>query len=275
MRALATIAMKEFRDGLRNRWVTAAVLLLAGLALAVTFLGSAPVGTVKATRLAITVVSLASLSGYIVPLIALMLSFNAIVGEVERGTMLLLLSYPISRWQVIGGKFLGHLAILAVAVVIGYGAAGLALVLLADTAGEDVAALLGLMGSSVLLGAVFLMLGYLVSALSRENATAIGLSVGLWLAIVVLYDIALLGILMADTGQAIGEQAFAWLLIVNPVDAFRVFNLTQFANVEAVAGLTGFGKSAVVAPSLAFAAMASWVVAAGLLALARFQWSET
>ena len=42
------------------------------------------------------------------PLIALLLSYDAIVGEVERGTMMLLLTYPVARWQVVLGKFLGH-----------------------------------------------------------------------------------------------------------------------------------------------------------------------
>ena len=56
------------------------------------------------------------------PLIALLISHDAIVGEMERGTMLLLLSYPVARWQVLLGKFLGHLAILAFATCLGYGA---------------------------------------------------------------------------------------------------------------------------------------------------------
>ena len=41
------------------------------------------------------VVSLSSLTIFLVPLIALLLSHDAIVGEAERGTLLLLLSYPV------------------------------------------------------------------------------------------------------------------------------------------------------------------------------------
>ena len=57
MNAVLTIAGKEISDGLRNRWVLSATLLLAVLALALAFLGSAPLGTVGASRLTITVVS--------------------------------------------------------------------------------------------------------------------------------------------------------------------------------------------------------------------------
>src|SRR5690606_19040883 len=128
MKAILVIAEKEIREGLRNRWVLATTLLLATLALTLTFLGSAPTGNVGASRLDVVIVSLSSLTIFLVPLIALLISHDAIVGEMERGTMLLLLSYPVGRWQVMLGKFVGHLAILSFATVIGYGAAGAVLI---------------------------------------------------------------------------------------------------------------------------------------------------
>ncbi len=274
MRVSIILAAKEFRDGIRNRWIAAAILLLASLTLAVAFLGSAPVGATNASSLAVTVASLASLSVYLVPLIALMLSFDAIVGEAERGTLLLLLSYPVSRWQLIAGKFLGHLSILTVAIVIGYGAAAVAVAMLTDTAASDITPLIALIGSAILLGAVFLMLGYLLSALARERATATGLAIGLWLVMVLLYDLALIGILQADKSHVIGERIFAALMILNPADAFRMFNLTQFDAVSAVAGLGGLGMTSFVSPSMALSAMAVWAIAAGLLACIRFGANE-
>ena len=101
--------------------------LLAALALTLAFLGAAPTGAVKVSALAVTIVSLSSLTIFLIPLIALLLSYDAIVGEIDRGTMALLLAYPVARWQVVLGKFLGHLAILVFATVVGYGVAGLAL----------------------------------------------------------------------------------------------------------------------------------------------------
>ena len=88
------IAGKELRDGMRNRWVLATTALLAALALTLAFLGAAPTGSVKVSALAVTIVSLSSLTIFLVPLIALLLSYDAIVGEVDRGTMALLLAYP-------------------------------------------------------------------------------------------------------------------------------------------------------------------------------------
>ena len=71
MSALLTIAAKEFRDGLRNNWVAGATLLLAALAFALTFLGSSPTGLLDVKSLAVTVVSLSSLTIFLIPLIAL------------------------------------------------------------------------------------------------------------------------------------------------------------------------------------------------------------
>src|SRR3546814_9304110 len=124
---VARLAMQEIRAGLRNRWVVATTLLLAALSLSLALLGIAPTGVVKADPLAVVVVSLASLTIFLVPLIALLLSFDAVVGEQERGTLMLLLSYPVARWQVIVGKALGQVCILGVATLIGYGVAAAAL----------------------------------------------------------------------------------------------------------------------------------------------------
>ena len=110
MRNIVIIAAKEIKEGLRNRWVLATTLLLAALSLSLTFLGSAPTGNVGAGALDVVVVSLSSLTIFLLPLIALLISHDAVVGEMERGTMILLLSYPVGRYQVLLGKFCGHVA---------------------------------------------------------------------------------------------------------------------------------------------------------------------
>ena len=205
MNAIHAIAAKEIRDGLRNRWVLATSLLLA--ARWPWAAGQRPTGSVKVDPLTVTVVSLSSLSIFLVPLIAMLLAYDAIVGEADRGTLALLLSYPVARWQVMAGKFAGHLVILALATGAGYGFAGLALQWL-HGGGLDAAAwrpFALLIGASVLLGASFLALGYLVSAAVRERATAAGIAVGVWLFFVVIYDMALLGALAADQGRHIGR----------------------------------------------------------------------
>lgn len=249
MRALRVLAGRELRDGLRNRWVLAVTLLLAALALALAFVGSAPVGAVGATPLEVVVVSLASLSILLLPLIALLLSFDAIVGEAERGTLLLLLAGPVLRWQVVLGKFLGQLAILTVATVLGYGTAGVAVAVRSGAPDlSAIAAFATLIGSSVLLGAAFAALGVLVSVLVRERQTAAGAALGLWLVFAVLYDLALLGVLVADAGRHLTPTLLEALLLFNPADAFRLLNLTGFTGVQALSGMAGLAGE--VSPSI-------------------------
>ena len=261
MKVLLILAAKELRDGLRNRWVAAAILLLATLALSLAFLGSAPVGTVKAGALSVTIASLSSLTVYLLPLIALLLAYDALVGEAERGTLLLLLAYPVARWQVVLGKFLGHVAILGLAILLGYGAVLLALAATGSGTGaaEEWRAFGAMMASSLLLGAAFLALGYLPSALVRERATAAGAAIGLWLVLVVLYDLTLLGLLIADEGQRIGQGLISALLVANPTDAYRVFNLAGSEGVGQVSGMAGLASMSGFGPATLLLAMLAWV----------------
>jgi Cu-processing system permease protein len=267
MKPVLLVAGKEIREGIRNRWVLAATLLLAALALTLAFLGAAPAGRVGAGALEVVVVSLSSLSVFLLPLIALLLSHDAIVGEVERGTLLLLLTYPLARWQVVLGKFLGHVAILGMATVLGYGAAALALALvLVGEAGTTVGAAEGwqafgfMLGSSILLGAAFVALGTLASALVRDRGTSAGIAIGLWLLLVLLWDMALLGLLVADQGKSVTAGAVDALLLLNPADAYRLFNLAGLADVRMLSGMAALGGESGLSSPLLLAALAAWAL---------------
>ncbi len=261
MTPIAIIAWREIREGLRNRRVLATASLLAGLALTLALLGSAPTGNIGASRLAVTVVSLSSLTIFLVPLIALVLTHDTIAGELDRGTMVLLLSYPLARWQVVIGKFAGHVVMLGLATAAAYGAAGLTLWLGSTDDAAAVAAFGTLIGTSVLLGAAFVATGTLVSALARDPRTAAGIALGVWLVSVLLYDMALLGLLVADQGHSLRAPLVQALLVANPTDAYRLLNLTGLPEVGQFAGLAGLAGHLAVAPSTLLGAIGLWVVA--------------
>ncbi|MGO7020416.1 ABC transporter permease [Rhizobium leguminosarum] len=266
MKNVIIIASKEIREGLRNRWVLATTLLLGALALTLSFLGSAPTGNVGTDQLDVVIVSLSSLTIFLVPLIALLLSHDAIVGEMERGTMLLLLSYPVGRNQVILGKFLGHIAILSFATLLGYGAAAVALA--ATGAKIDAAswsAFAAMLTSSILLGGVFVAIGYLVSALAGERSTAGGIAIGVWLFFVLIYDMALLGTLVAAGGHALPTGLLDALLLINPTDAYRLLNLGS-GSAGALSGMGGVAEHSMLGTTTLLTALALWT--AGPLALA-------
>jgi len=247
----------------RCRLLTAVIAVMAALALTLAFLGGAPTGVVKVSALAITIVSLSRLTIFLVPLIALLLSYDAIVGEVERGAMATLLAYPVARWQVIAGTFLGQLGILGLATVLGYSAAGLAL----QWAGNDDLkawdAFAIMIASSILLGAVFIAIGFFVSSLVRDRGAAGGIASGIWLPFVLLYDMALLGVLVADAGRTVTADTLnaLLLLLLNPPDAYRLLNLSASPDIGGLAGVTGLGANTGLGPATLVAALAAWVVA--------------
>ena len=269
MTAVAAIAGREVLAGIRNRWMLAASLLLGVLALTLAFVGSSPAGPVAASRLAITVVSLSSLSIFLVPLIGLLVSYDTLVGEIERGTMPLLMTYPVTRWRIVLGKFAGQVAILAIATVIGFGVAALITGLGEGGDAEAWRAFGVMVGGSILLGAAFIALGTLFSAVVAERGTAAGISVAAWLVFVVLFDMALLAILVADEGQVVSGDLFRVLLLLNPTDVYRMLTLAGSETVGALSGMAGVSAEAAFGHALLLPVMVLWIAAplalAGLL----------
>jgi len=262
MHALATVAAKEFRDGLRNRWVLAIAVIFALLAVGLAYFGAAASGVVGFAGLAATILSLASLAVFLIPLIALFLAYDSIVGEEEQGTLLLLLAYPLSRVQLLGGKFLGHGAILALSTVLGFGVAGLVIQVFSESVAAGVLwPALGLfMLSATLLGWSFVALAYVISVTMAEKSRAAGLALIVWFVLVMIFDMGLLGVLVA-TGGAIGAGVFPYLLLLNPTDIFRLINLTGFEAARAQAGLLSIAQGELFGPGPLLLILGIWVLA--------------
>ena len=269
MRRILSIAATEARIAARNRWVAIAISLMALFSLVLAAAGSTPSGTLGADRLSIIVASLTSLAVYLVPLLALLMSFDAVAGEVERGTLPLLLTYPVSRTEVLTGKLIAHLSILAVALVCGYGLAAVAAIASDTAALAGLPALWRLTWTSLLLGATFLGAGYALSALSRRPSGAAGLAIGLWLAAVVLYDLALLAGIVASGDGVFARHVFPVALIASPADAFRLYNLAASEATAAAAGIAGAANS--LPPLAALASILLWPLAALAAAVAVFR----
>jgi Cu-processing system permease protein len=175
--------------------------------------------------------------------------------------MILLLSYPVGRGQVILGKFCGHVLILAFATVIGYGAAAAALAVTgASVLMASWYAFVFMLGTSIMLGAVFVAIGYLISSLARDRGTAAGISVGVWLLMVLVFDMALLGVLVIDQGRIVSASVLEALLFLNPTDLYRMTNLTGF-NVSQFSGMAGLVGTTSAGSGLLSAGLLVWIIA--------------
>lgn len=222
---ILAITVAECRIALRNRWIITAVALLTAFGLILAFAGSAPSGTVDVDRLTVTASSLTTLAVYLVPLIALLLSFDAFAGETERGTLPLLMTYPLARWEVLAGKFIAQLAVLSLATVVGFGVTTASVWLTDGVTIEGILQIVRLSWTAILLGAGFLAVGNVLSASVEQPGTAASLAIAVWVVAVVMFDVVLLGAVVADDGGMFTKSIFPWLLVASPTDAFRLFNL--------------------------------------------------
>lgn len=263
---ILTVAAKEFRDRMRNRWVLAVALVFTVFSLVIAYFGGAQQGQVGFRSIEFTIASLVSLVIYLIPLIALVLGFDAIVGERERGSLDLLLSMPITRLELLLGKFLGLSAAMAVATIAGFGLAGL---FLSYGIGRAALAQYGLfMLTTVLLGEAFLAIAVLVSVLARTKVAASAIAVVLWFLFVLVYDLVLLGVLVASGGRYVGE-VFPLLLMLNPADVFRILNVYGMEELRSLYGLATVMPQALANPWLLGAAMLAWIAIPLGLAYAR------
>ena len=266
--AILTLAGKEFRDRIRNRWVLAVALVFTVFALVIAYFGGAQQGAVGFRSIEFTIASLVSLVIYLIPLIALMLGFDAVVGERERGSLELLLSLPITRFELLVGKYLGLAAALTLSTLVGF---GLVALVLAGQLGADALPGYALFTfSSVLLGLAFLSLAVMLSVFARDRTRASGLAIAVWFFFVLIFDLLLLGALVVSAGQY-GGEIFPWLLLLNPADVFRILNIFSLEEVRNLYGLATVFPEAIAQPWALSLVMLAWIALPIALAAWRFR----
>ena len=232
--ASRAIAWKELLDKLRNRWVIIVGLTFMIFTLSIAYLGAAPAGLTGFRRIDTTVASLTSLVTFFIPLMSLTLGGGIIADERERGTLEILLASPVSAMEFITGKFSGLLLALAIALVAGLGLAG---GMLALKAGVGTLWVFGrFVFNSLLLSIIFLSISFFISIAFYERTKVIALSVFLWLFYTIIYDLGLIGVVLLTKGE-IGLNLFSALLLLNPVDVYRLLNFVSIGEFKVVVGL--------------------------------------
>ena len=233
--AMGAIIHKELSDKLRSRWVVVTGAGFALFTVVISYFGGAAAGMAGFRGLDATIASLTSLVTYFIPIMALTLGGGIIADEQEKGTLEIFLSSPISIGEFILGKFSGLAIALGLSTLVGLGLAGVILVI--RTGLEAVPTLLLFMLHSVLLGVIFLSVSFLISIILYERSKVIAFTVFLWLFFTILYDLGLVGLLIITKG-GVGTHLFSILLMLNPVDIFRILNFVSIGEFSVVMGLT-------------------------------------
>ena len=211
------LTQKELNDARRNRWLLMYGIAFAVLSLTLAWVAMSGTGNYGLAGFGRTSASLINLVLLIVPLMGLTLGALSLATEREKGTLAYLLAQPVSRLELLLGKFIGLSLALVAALGLGFGLTALLIAVRGGTA--DLAVYLNLLGFSSLLAIASLSLGLLLSALVQRGATAVGLAVLLWLALVFFGDLGIMGTAMVLRLNV--DQLFT-LALVNPLQLFKI-----------------------------------------------------
>lgn len=210
-------AWREFREARRNRWLWLYALVFAALTSALVWLGASALGNYGIAGFGRTGMSLIHLVLLIVPLMGLTLGAVSLAGERERGTLLSLVAQPVSTTEVLLGKYLGLALALIAALSAGFGMSGIFIAWRGSFVQSDF--YLALWGLTALLALMSLAGGFLISALARTTAPAMGTALFAWLLLVFLSDLGIMGtalVLRLTVGQLLS------LALLNPLQSFKL-----------------------------------------------------
>jgi Cu-processing system permease protein len=217
IRRIHVVAREEFRCAFESRWLFLFSALFALLVLGVSYFGLAQSQEVGFQGFARVTLSLLNLALFIVPLTALVLGVTSITGSSE--TLSLLLAQPVTRGEVLAGKFLGLGVALGACQAIGFGGGGLIVALSAGPG--QIPGFLALTALSLVLGWLNLAAALCIAAIWPDRLKAMSAALVLWLLMVVAYDLVVLGATALLHGVPLQAVLFPTLLL-NPVDLVRV-----------------------------------------------------
>ncbi|NNE71526.1 MAG: ABC transporter permease subunit [Rhodothermales bacterium] len=220
---LWTVVGYQLRDAVKSRWLlqhTLIYLLVAeGLLLAG---GSGERALVSLVNVVLLLVPLGAL------VFGTMHLYNA------RDFILLLLTQPVERKSLFGGIYLGLAIPESLGLIVGLVTPFALHGKLSAGVAIELAVLTGL---AVLLTCIFTALALLIATHAKDRVRCIGIALGVWLAMAIVYDGMVLLAVNALAEFPIEKPLMA-LMMVNPVDLARVLLLNLF-DAQALMGYTG------------------------------------
>ena len=211
------VAREEYRRALESRWLFGFAALFALFVLGLSYFGLSQSGEVGFTGFARVTLSLLNLVLFVVPLVGLVLGVMSVTASAE--SLSLLLAQPVSRTDVLLGKFLGLSAAIAVAQALGLGGGGLVVALNAGF--DQLGGFAALCALSLALGVVSVSVALGIAALWPDKLRAMGAALGVWLLLVVAYDLGVVGLTSVLRGVEL-QRVLLPALLLNPVDLARV-----------------------------------------------------
>jgi len=284
------VAKKEFNDAIRSNVLIAVTVLFFLLSASITslyvFVDAFGSDVTSAGDLVSAITGGAT---WFVPLLAIILTYKAIVGERNSGSLALMLSLPHTRSDVYLGKFLGRAGVLFAAVLAAF--VGGAIVAGYEYGVNGVSAFLGYMLFTTLLGLTHVAIGLALSGATNSSTIAAIGSFGtlalfkLWTGIVTAfltilgYVLDQLGVDIASSIQENQESASAFvdfLLMINPHLGYS-FAIEVFVYGDQLGSSTFFAGPTIAAgdpwyasPYVGLLVVVVWIVVPATLGYLRF-----
>jgi len=264
------VAYKDLKMSLRSRLLlglsTLFVLMVAGGSVALTVLPSdSPIrGATLSSDTALIV--LLGVSSWLVPIIAIVATYTAIVGERDSGSLRLLLGLGHTRRSILAGKLVGRSAMLLVSLLAGFTAALVVILTMYDRLYAANFAIFAL--STSLFALVYVGLTTGVSASLDSRSQVIAVVVGVFAFFQFLWDGILIGILFLVTGDlpVPGENYPAWYVFLtrlSPTNAYEGV-VSGVASVGQLPGIPNLSESLTGVESVPFY-LSQWAALAILL----------
>ena len=220
--AVAMICWQEFTLHRRNRWVVSFALLFAVLTLLIAYFGMVTSGYAGFQDFTRTSASIVNLGGFLIPLFALLLGVFSFI--TNQGYFEILVTQPISRSNVLLGRYLGLLLTILGASLLGFGLPGALIALVIGVAGAQ--SYLLVVVYSMMLAMVFTGLSVLIALVARRRQIALGIALGVWVFYELVYGMLMLGTTLYVSPGVLKTVLLAGLM-GNPVDIARVLSLLQ------------------------------------------------
>ena len=166
--------------------------------------------------------SFIALLGFLIPLVAIALAFDAVNGEFNRRTMSRILAQPIYRDALLLGKFFAGLLALTIGLVsLWLLVLGLGLLLFGlPPSTEETVRMLGFLVATIAYGGVWLAVALLFSVLFRAPATAALAALGVWLLFALFWSVItpLLANLVAGPPEGVFGPRLVYLQTQQVID---------------------------------------------------------
>ncbi len=216
MNTFFQVTLKDFRESIRAKWFLMYCLIFGGAIVLLFVLGiteSSVLGFRGLSRLLITYIQLCVA---ILPILILVSTVRSVVGDRESNILEYFLSMPISLGAYFWGKILSRFFL----VFIPLSSALLGAIIWGMV--KNLAIPWQIAGYyAILLGTLswcFLGLGMLISTLVKKQEWGLGLSILIWLILLLFIDVMLIGVMLQ---QQLKESVIVAFAMLNPIMVFR------------------------------------------------------